>query len=329
MPCRLSGATRVVQPGAEAASTGETVTGCAHSACQGDGVGGYDRGAATKVTLAYMVWGVMVLFWPLLGRVGAWEILAHRVIWSSLFVVLCLVVLRRPWGWLRRLRHYGWRLAAAAVLIGLNWVTFIWALIHGFVAETALGYFLNPLLNVLLGMLVFRERPTRAALAGVGCAAAGVAVISVVMSSTVWVALSLATTFAVYGVVKKRAPVGALEGLAFESTVLAPLALAYLAWLGPGGTFGTDLPLSLLLVLAGPLTALPLGLFAAAAPRLPMSLLGMLQFIAPTTSLVLGVTVVGQRVPLGYWLGLALVWTGLALYLTSSVRRRPVPTEPC
>ena len=162
----------------------------------------------------YILWGFTALYWPLIRQAGALELLANRVLWSLVLVVIMLVVLRRPWTWLKSLRFIWPRLLAASVFIALNWLTYIWAVNAGHVAEASLGYFLNPLLNVVLGMLIFRERLARQSLVGIGFAAIGVAVIAVVMTKTIWVALVLATSFAVYVVVKKRAVLGALEGLA-------------------------------------------------------------------------------------------------------------------
>lgn len=268
----------------------------------------------------YILWGFTALYWPLIKQAGALELLANRVIWSLVLVVLMLVVLRRPWTWLKSLRFIWPRLLAASIFIALNWLTYIWAVNAGHVAEASLGYFLNPLLNVVLGMLIFRERLARQSLVGIGFAAIGVAVIAVVMTKTIWVALVLATSFAVYGVVKKRAVLGALEGLAVESGVLVPIALGYLIWLGPSQHLGTGVGPTLLLIGAGVITAGPLWLFAIAAPRIPLGTLGMMQFISPTIQLMTGIFVLGQRVPTLYWVGLGLVWVGLGFYLTGSLR---------
>lgn len=268
----------------------------------------------------YIFWGFTTLYWPLIKQAGALELLANRVLWSLVFVVVVLLVLRRPWTWLKSLRYSWPRLLAASVFIALNWLTYIWAVNNGHVAESSLGYFLNPLLNVVLGMIVFGERPSKQSLVGIGFAALGVAVIAVVMTKTIWVALVLATSFAVYGVFKKRAVLGALEGLAVESGVLAPVALGYLIWLGPSQHLGTGVGPTLLLMGAGLVTAGPLWLFAIAAPKIPLSTLGMMQFISPTIQLLTGIFVLGQRVPGLYWVGLGLVWVGLGFYLTGSLR---------
>ena len=279
-----------------------------------------DRRATAQGLTTYILWGFTALYWPLIKQAGALELLANRVVWSLVLVIVMLLVLKRPWGWLKTLRFIWPRLLAASVFIALNWLTYIWAVNAGHVAEASLGYFLNPLLNVVLGMIVFGERPSRQSLVGIGFAAVGVAVIAVVMTKTIWVALVLATSFAVYGVFKKRAVLGALEGLAVESGVLTPIALGYILWLGPSQHLGTGVGPTLLLIGAGVITAGPLWLFAIAAPRIPLGTLGMMQFISPTIQLLTGIFVLGQRVPPLYWVGLGLVWVGLGFYLTGSLR---------
>lgn len=283
-----------------------------------------DRATGTKATaqglITYILWGFTALYWPLIKQAGAPELLANRVLWSLVLVVVLLLVLRRSWTWVKSLRYLWPRLLAASVFIALNWLTYIWAVNNGHVAEASLGYFLNPLLNVILGMIVFGERPARQSLVGIGFAAIGVAVIAVVMTKTIWVALVLATSFAIYGVLKKRAVLGALEGLAVESGVLVPVALGYLIWLGPSQHLGTGVGPTLLLIGAGVITAGPLYLFALAAPHIPLGTLGMMQFISPTIQLLTGIFVLHQQVPPLYFVGLALVWVGLGFYLTGSLR---------
>jgi len=199
----------------------------------------------------YILWGFTALYWPLIKQAGALELLANRVVWSLVLVVIMLVVLRRPWSWLKSLRFVWPRLLAASVFIALNWLTYIWAVNAGHVAEASLGYFLNPLLNVVLGMIVFGERPSRQSLVGIGFAAIGVAVIAVVMTKTIWVALVLATSFAVYGVFKKacraRSPRGAGRRVRSPRTDRA----RYLIWLGPSQHLGTGVGPTLLLIGAG------------------------------------------------------------------------------
>lgn len=285
------------------------------------------RSAIVSGALAYVVWGFLVLYWPLVASAQPLEILAHRIVWSLVWVVACLLLLRRRWTWLRTLRSHWVRLLIASVLIGANWLTYIWAINNGHVAEASLGYYLNPLVNVTLGVLLFGERSAPAGWLGVGFAAVGVAIIAVAMSGTIWVALTLAFSFGFYGAAKKGSTLGALEGLFVESAVLFVPALAFLLSLGAHNRFGQGSRETVLLVLCGAVTALPLWLFASAAPRIPFGLIGMLQYVAPTISLILGVTWFGQRVPHVYWVGLALVWLGMALYLTSLFRRTRSPAR--
>ncbi|MDN5570770.1 MAG: EamA family transporter RarD [Propionibacteriaceae bacterium] len=301
---------------------------------------GADTGPERSVGLAsgvgaYVIWGFFPLLFPLLRPAGALEILAHRIIWSLAALGLVLLVLRGGWGWLRRAASrevLGW-LVAASVLVGINWLTFIWAVNANHVVEASLGYFINPLVNIVLGVWLFGERMTRGGLAGTLLAFAGVVVIAWENWRGLWVSLLLAGSFALYGTVKKRAKLGSLQGLFAESGLLAPLALGYWAWLAVTGTshFGADAAASGLLVLAGVLTALPLWLFALAAPRLPFGVVGVLQYLGPTIQFLLGITVFGQVVGVSYWAGLVLVWAGSAVYLSSvwtrSRRARP-PRRP-
>ncbi len=278
------------------------------------------RPALAQGLSAYLLWGFVPLFWPLVGHVPAWEILGHRVLWSFVLTVGVLLVLRRRWAWLRTAVADWPRLTMAAVLIACNWGVFIWAVNAGHVAETSLGYFLNPLVNVGLGVLLFRERPGPAALAGVGLAAVEVLVIALAMSGTVWVSLALAFSFGLYAAVKKRLRLGALEGLAVESGLLAPVAVGYLVVVG-GGAFTASARDAVLLVAGGAVTFVPLWLFARAAGRIPLGVLGMLQYVAPTISLILSVTWFRQQVPTDFWVGLAIIWVGTLLYLGVVLRR--------
>ena len=284
------------------------------------------QGLAAGVA-AYVIWGFFPLLFPLLKPAGALEILAHRVVWSLVAVALMIAVLRQPWGWLKESltdRRRLTRLVAASGLIAVNWLTFIWAVNSNHVVESSLGYFINPLLNIVLGVFIFGERMTRGGLVGTLLAFGGVCVIAWENWPTLWISFALALTFGLYGAVKKRAHLPALAGLFVESGLLAPLALPYLAWLAFTGTgaFGADAAASGLLVVAGVLTALPLWLFAIAVPRLPFGVVGILQYLGPSIQFLLGITVFGQHVNASYWAGLALVWVGSAVYLASAFRGR-------
>lgn len=274
---------------------------------------------------AYGIWGLFPLLFNLLKPAAPLEILAHRIVWSLVFVTVLLVALRRPWGWLPKAlsrERAPWAIGAS-VLIAVNWLTYIWAVTSGHVVEASLGYFINPLVNVALGRLLFGERISRGGLAGVLLALAGVSVIAWENWSGLWVSLLLAFSFGLYGAVKKRATTPALEGLFLESVVLAPVAVGYLVWLGVvgAGQFGASAGGSGMLLLAGVLTAVPLWLFAIAASNLPYSTVGMLQYLAPTIQFLLGLFVFGETVTASYWAGLVLVWMGSATYLGSALRR--------
>lgn len=287
------------------------------------------RGLAA-VTGAYTIWGFFPLLFPLLKPAAPLEILAHRVIWAMAAIAVTLVLLRHGWGWVRTLtRPVLLRYGLAAVFVGLNWLTFIWAVNNDHVVEASLGYFINPLVSIALGVLVFGETMTRGGRLGAALAFVGVVVIAWQDWAGLWVSLALATTFALYGATKKRGTLPSLEGLLLESALLSPLALAYWAFLALTGAshFGADARASGLLVLAGVLTAVPLWLFAVAVPRLPYGVVGVMQYVGPTIQFTLGLTVFGQQVGPSYWAGLVLVWLGSAFYLSSVLRRR-TPTPP-
>lgn len=282
------------------------------------------RSALTAGIATYLLWGGFPLFFPLLKPAGALEILSGRVLFSLAFVVLVLLVQRKSWGWLPTLLRNGtWRtMLVAAVLIGVNWVTYIWAVNSGHVVEASVGYFINPLVTIALGLLVFGERMSKPGVLGCLLALAGVCVIASEAWRTVWISLALALSFGLYGVVKKRARVSALQGLTMESGLLAPLALGWMGWLAISGTgaYLHDARVAILLVVAGVLTAVPLWLFAVAAPGIPLGTLGILQYITPTVQFLLGLFVFGQHVGPSFWVGLVLVWCGSAAYLYGAMR---------
>lgn len=281
---------------------------------------------------AYLIWGVLPLYFLLLTGVTAGEIVADRVLWSLVLLIGILAVVGRFGklvAVLRAPRTLG-LLAISATLISVNWLIYIWAVQNDHVLAASLGYFLNPLVNVLLGVVVLRERLTRMQTAAVALAAIGVALLAAGAGTGLWISLSLALTFAFYGLVRKVAPVESLEGLTIETALLTPFALAYLTWLASGDAlmFGDATGQTALLVLTGAVTAVPLLLFAAAARRLPYSTLGLLQYLAPTLQFLLAITVFGEAMTTVQVACFALIWSGLALYVVSSVRRpRPVPAE--
>ncbi|RGC68503.1 putative DMT superfamily transporter inner membrane protein [Micromonospora sp. MW-13] len=274
---------------------------------------------------AYLLWGFFPLYFKLLEPAGPVEILAHRIVWSVVFVALLLAALRNV-GFLRALARRPRALAgiaAAAALIALNWGTYIYLVNSERVVETALGYFINPLVSVLLGVTVLRERlrPTQWLALGIGAAAVGV--LTVDYGQLPWLALTLAVTFAAYGLVKKRLGLPAAEGLFVESAVLALPALGYLGWLTAtgGAAFGhVSAGHTALLVLAGAATAIPLLFFAGAANRLPLTALGMLQYVAPILQLGCGVLIFHEPMPPARLAGFALVWLALVVFTTDALR---------
>jgi chloramphenicol-sensitive protein RarD len=281
---------------------------------------------------AYLLWGLFPLYFHALLPAGAWEILAHRILWTFVFCLLLLAI-RRDWAWIRPLlgrRRFLGGIAVAAVLIAVNWVLYVGAVVSGNVSEAALGYFLNPIVTVGLGVVVLRERlrPLQWVAVGIGVVAA--LYLSVGAGRIPWIALALAATFALYGLLKKRlgATLPALHGLAVETTVLLPVALGLVLWLGLTGTqtFTTEGPgHTALLVLSGVVTAAPLLLFAASARRVPLVTVGLLQFVTPVMQLLCGVVLLGESMSPQRWAGFGIVWLALIVLTIDSligVRRR-------
>jgi len=281
---------------------------------------------------AYLIWGFLPLYFILLAGVTAGEIVADRVVWSLVLLIGILGVAGRFGklvAVLRTPRTLG-LLAISAALISVNWLIYIWAVQNGHVLASSLGYFLNPLVNVLLGVVILGERLKRMQMAAVALAAAGVAVLAVGAGAALWISLSLAFSFGLYGLVRKIAPVESVEGLTVETALLTPFALAYMAWLASNGAlaFGDAPGVTALLVLVGAVTAVPLLLFAGAARLLPYSTLGLLQYLSPTLQFLLAITVFGEAMTTAHIVCFTLIWSGLALYVLSSVRKpRPVPAE--
>jgi chloramphenicol-sensitive protein RarD len=282
------------------------------------------RGTALGVA-AYLFWGLFPLYWPLLEPAGAVEILAHRVVWSLVFVVALLVVARRTAGPLPRDRRRLSLLALAGVVIGVNWGVFIWAVNNEHVLEGSLGYFINPLVTVALGVLVLGERLRATQWVAVAIATAGVVVLAVETHRPPWIALALALSFGVYGLVKKVVGVGPVAGLTVETAVLTPVALTYLVVLGTSGEasftdHGADH--ALLLASTGAVTALPLLAFAAAAAAVPLSRLGLLFYLNPTLQFLIGAFVRHEPISPARLVGFALVWLALAVFTVDSATRR-------
>jgi len=289
---------------------------------------------------AYGAWGLFPLYWPLLEPAEAGEILAHRMAWSLLAVLALLAFRRVPagttrWGWIRDLLSAPRKLAllaAAAVAISVNWFVYIWSVNHGHTVDTAFGYFINPLVTVLFGVFLLRERLRRLQWAAVGIGGVAVVVLAVGYGKLPWIALVLAFSFGTYGLLKKLAAVPAAESMAVETALQFVPAVGYLVWLGVDGSlaFGHHgAGNTSLLVLAGPVTVAPLIAFGAAANRLPLSVVGLLQFLAPILQFLCGVLVQHESVPPTRLAGFLIVWLALVLLTVDALRgaRRPKPVE--
>ncbi len=290
------------------------------------------RGVAAAVS-AYVMWGVFPLYWYLLRDVPALQIIAHRVIWCGVFVVGYLVISERLAWWhkLRVVPRIAPMLLASSVLISVNWGLYIWAVTHGHVVESSLGYFINPLVSVLLGVLVLRERLNRWQWLAVSIAAAGVLWLALIHGRPPWIALALAFSFAFYGLIRKTTAVDAMPGLAVESLILLIPAVLWLLWSKQQaeasflhGRWQRDG----LLVLGGLLTALPLIGFTYAARRIPYSLIGFLQYLSPSIQLGCGVVLLDESFSRDQAVGFACIWIALLLYAGDGLLRAKRSTQP-
>ncbi|RVW05662.1 EamA family transporter RarD [Rhodococcus xishaensis] len=273
---------------------------------------------------AYLIWGIGPIFFGLLDRAGSLEVLAHRMLWTVVLMLALLMVLGRL-GSLRGMGARTWGLVAVATFaIALNWGVYIYAIASGQVVEAALGYFINPLVSVLLGVVLFRERLRPVQIVPLVLAAVAVAVITIDYGHPPYLSLVLALSFASYGAIKKVIPLDPRTSLTAEGVVAAPFAIAYLIVLAVAGTgsfFGTGVGHSLLLLAAGPFTALPMLLFGIAAQRIPLTTLGVLQYLNPAMQMVWGVVVMHEVVPPSRWVGFILIWVALVVFTTDAVVR--------
>jgi chloramphenicol-sensitive protein RarD len=278
---------------------------------------------AIYAALAFFAWGLFPLYFRQIAHVPSGEILVHRIVWSLVFVLVVLS-LRRQWGWLKPVLRQPKVLAAfaaSALLLSANWLTYIWAVNNGHVIDASLGYFINPLVNVLLGYTVLHERLRRMQWLALGLAASGVLWLAIQAGHLPWIALALAGSFGLYGLLRKVATLGALEGLTLETLLLAPIAAVVLGmWMFNGSsTFpAPDAITNAWLIAAGPITAIPLLLFAAGARRISLTTLGLLQYIGPTLQLALGLWLFHEPFSAARLVGFALIWLALALYSAES-----------
>jgi chloramphenicol-sensitive protein RarD len=275
---------------------------------------------------AFFIWGLLPLYLKFLQDVSVLQVTAHRLVWGCVFAL----------GWLalrQELAQVGraladprirWRLCLSALLISINWITYVWGIANERVVEASLGYFINPLVNVLLGVVVLSERLNRAQWTAVSIAGAGVAYLTWTAGHPPWISLVLAFSFGLYGLVRKLVTVDSLAGFAGETLVLLPVGAAFLVWCEIAGTgsFGhASRGIDALLILSGPLTAIPLVLFAFGARRIPYSMIGLLQYTAPTIQLLLAVFAFGEPFSQDRAIGFALIWTALAVYAADGVWR--------
>jgi chloramphenicol-sensitive protein RarD len=279
---------------------------------------------------AYALWGVFPIYFKMIGFISADQIIAHRIIWS--FLLLALVRLM-PVGTGQRqpvtvTRNAVGLYTAAALLIALNWFVYVWAVTHNFIVETSLGYFITPLVNVLLGVVILGERLRPLQWAAIVLAGAGVAYLTFVYGDVPWIAITLALTFGTYGLVKKKAPLGSVAGLTLETGLLFLPALAFIAVTevrGDEAFVHLDPARQLLVALSGPITTLPLVLFAAAVQRVPLSTIGILQFIGPTIQFVIGVAVYHEPFSHQQLIGFVFVWAAVVVFCSDGIaatRRR-------
>lgn len=272
-----------------------------------------------SAALAYVAWGLFPLYFRQVSAVSPLEVVLHRTVWSLLFLLAVLAVMRR-FAWLPPLLRQPRAVlgfALSALLLSCNWLLYVWAVNNGHVIDASLGYFINPLVYVLLGYVVLHERPRRGQWGAVGLAAAGVVWLTVQGGQLPWIALVLAATFGLYGLMRKTASLGALEGLALETMLLAPIAVPALVlwtWHGSSSLAHADAATLGWLLLAGPITAVPLLLFAWGARRIPLATLGLLQYIGPTLQFITGVWVFNEPFQAGKLGGFALIWMALVVY---------------
>lgn len=274
---------------------------------------------------AFLLWGLLPIYWQMLKTVPALEILCHRIVWSTVFAAAILTYKK---GWAESFRAVANLKCAAfltlsSLLVGSNWFVYIWSVNHGHMVDASLGYYINPLVNVILGVIFFRDRLNRLQLIAIGLACLGVANQIAAFGQVPWIALSLALSFGFYGLVRKVVDIGALSGLFFEALVLTPVAGGYLIHLalnGQGAFNFTDLGQAAILVGAGPMTATPLILFAFGARRLSLITVGVVQYLSPTCMFLLGVLVYGEPFGNREFITFALIWAGIAFYTYNGIK---------
>ncbi|RJP49613.1 MAG: EamA family transporter RarD [Anaerolineaceae bacterium] len=281
---------------------------------------------------AYALWGFFPVYWKLLQHVPAPQLLGHRIAWSFL-LLMAVIFVTRQWRDFRTLLNQRtiFIYSIAAVLIGVNWLTYVWAVNEDYIVETSLGYFINPLLSVLLGVIILREKLRSFQWIPVGLAAVGVIYLTIVYGQLPWIALTLAFSFGFYGLVKKIAPLSSLYGLTLETGLLFLPALGFLAFSeirGDGAFTHAGLASDLLLIGAGVVTTIPLLMFASAARQIPLTVVGLLQYIAPTLQFLLGVLVYHEPFDQTRLIGFSIVWLALIIFWVENYLAHRAPAEP-
>ena len=283
---------------------------------------------------AYVLWGFFPIYWKVLHQVPALQVIGHRISWSFIMLV-AYILITKQWQAFRSVALTSWKTigtyAIAGVLLSINWLVYVWGVNAGFIVETSLGYFINPLLSVLLGVIFLRERLRLAQWIPVIIAAAGVIYLTFIYGRLPWIALTLAFSFGFYGLVKKLAPLGSLYGLTLETGIVYPVALIYLAIVEFNGT-GTFLHdtavINFFLIGAGLVTTIPLLLFASAAKQIPLTVVGLLQYIAPTLQFLIGVFIYREPFDHSHLIGFGIVWVALVIFWVENYLAHRVPVEP-
>lgn len=281
---------------------------------------------------AYIIWGIVPIYWPLLQPAGAVEILAHRVIWSLFVLLAFLAVKKRIKNALQIFKDPSKLalLTVASIFIAVNWGIFIWASVSGRILDSSLGYYINPLFSIGLGVLLLKEKLRNLQWLAIGIATVAIFYLSLTLGAPPYVALSLASTFSIYGYLKKRANVDAIDSLTIETLILLPLAIGYLIYLSIIGqnSFGTNgVDHAIWLASAGIITAVPLALFGAAAIRIPLSTLGFIQYVGPTLQFVIGLYLFNEPMPRDRFIGFALTWLAIAIISFDALRNRTKVTK--
>lgn len=276
--------------------------------------------------LAYFLWGIFPIYWKFLQHVRPVEVLAHRILWAGVFAWILLAV-RRHWHWLNILRTkpvYILMFVASSVFVTINWFTFLWAITNGYIVEASLGYFINPLINVGLGVLFLKERLRPGQLVAIFMAMIGVGCLTLTYGSFPWIALTLAFSFGFYGLLRKTAPLESLEGLSLETMILFIPALTLIIFFlrtGESAFLSVNMTTTLLLMFGGVITAVPLILFSASARRITLIALGLLQYIAPTLQFLIGVFLYGEPFNRARFIGFCFIWSALLIYTLESIWR--------